>query len=82
MKRFAVLTAAAITAVSAISGAASAQGYATGDVARAELSRVAPTADVSALTNAEAVAVWHAVQDETSAFNAKQRAETMIRSYQ
>lgn len=77
MKRIALISAIAI---STIAGAASAQG--TGDNARAEILRIAPNANVEALSNAQAVAIWNNVQDETSAFTAKQRAEAMVRSYQ
>ncbi|MBN9890313.1 hypothetical protein [Salipiger abyssi] len=82
MKRFIALTAAAVTAASAFAGAASAQTYSTGDAARAALSRIAPESNVSALSNAEAVAVYQAVQDETGAGNTKAAAEALIRNYQ
>ena len=75
MKKLIVLTAAAVTA---FAGVASAQGYKTGDFARAALEKIAPNADVSALSNAEAVAVFQAVQSENSAGNRAARAESMI----
>lgn len=79
MKKLIVLTAAAVTA---FAGVASAQGYNTGDFARAALERIAPEADASGLTNAEAVAIYNQMQDETGAGNAKSKAESLIRSYQ
>lgn len=82
MKRFITLTAAAVTTVAALTGAASAQSYNTGDNARAALERIAPNANVDALTNAQAVAAYQLVQDENSAANQKARAKAIISSYQ
>ncbi|APZ51897.1 hypothetical protein [Salipiger abyssi] len=82
MNRFIALTAAAVTAASAFAGAASAQTYSTGDAARAALTRIAPEANVSALSNAEAVAVYQAVQEENGAGNTKAAAEALIHNYQ
>jgi hypothetical protein len=79
MKNVALFTAAALAASTLFSGAASAQNaYNTGDFARAALEKIAPNADVSALSNAEAVAVFQAVQSENSAGNREARAESMI----
>ncbi|APX23298.1 MULTISPECIES: hypothetical protein [Salipiger] len=81
MKRFVVLTAAALTAASAIVGTASAQTANTGDYARSALERIAPNANIAALSNAEAVAVYQVVQTENGAANAKARAQAMIANY-
>lgn len=81
MNRIALIAAAAITATAALSGAASAQSYNTGDAARQALTQIAPSSDVSSLSNAEAVAVWQAVSDEGSASTAKFQAEALIRSF-
>lgn len=82
MKNVALITAAALTAATTFAGVASAQTFNTGDFARSALERIAPDADVAALSNAQAVAVYQVVQDETGAANQKARAEAMIRSYQ
>lgn len=82
MKRFITFTAAAITTVAALTGAASAQAYNTGDNARAALERLAPNANVAALTNAQAVAAYQLVQDEDSTADQKARAKAVINSYQ
>ena len=82
MKNAAFLTAAALAAATAFSGAASAQTFNTGDFARAALEKIAPEADVADLTNAQAVAVYQAVQDENTAANRAASAEAMIKSYQ
>ncbi|EAU46332.1 hypothetical protein [Salipiger bermudensis] len=82
MKRFITLTAAAITTVAALSGAASAQAYNTGDNARAALQRIAPTANVEALTNSQAIAVYQLVQDENSAADKKASVEAAVHNYQ
>lgn len=82
MKRFITLTAAAITTVAVLSGAASAQAYNTGDNARAALQHIAPNANVEALTNTQAVAVYQLVQDETSAANKKATVEAAVANYQ
>ena len=81
MNRFTIVAAAALTATAALTGAASAQAYNTGDHARAELSKLVPGANVAELTNAEAVAVLHAADDETGRTNAKETATTMIRDF-
>ncbi|EIE52133.1 hypothetical protein AL036_13070 [Salipiger aestuarii] len=81
MNRFAVLTAAALTATAALTGVASAQAYNTGDYARATLVKLVPSADVSGLTNAEAVAVLQAANAETGRTNAKETASSMIRDF-
>jgi Skp family chaperone for outer membrane proteins len=82
MKNAAFLTVAALAAAAAVSGAASAQTFNTGDFARAALEKIAPAADVAELTNAQAVAVYQAVQDENTAANRAASAEAMINSYQ
>lgn len=81
MNRITLLAAAAVTATAALAGAASAQTYNTGDFARQALSQVAPAADVSQLSNAEAVAVWQVVSDETSPARAKSTAKALIQSF-
>ncbi|MBU2960760.1 hypothetical protein KO516_08015 [Citreicella sp. C3M06] len=81
MTRIALIAAAALTATAALSGAASAQTNNTGDAACAALSRIAPNADVAALSNAEAVAAWQAASDEGSAATAKFQAEALIRNF-
>ncbi|WP_417742036.1 hypothetical protein [Salipiger sp.] len=82
MKNASFLTVAALAAATAYAGAASAQTFNTGDFARTALEKIAPTADVADLSNAQAVAVYQAVQDEASAANREASAEAMIKSYQ
>lgn len=81
MTRFATLAAAALTATAALTGAASAQAYNTGDQARAALSRIVPNADVSALSNAEAVATYQAASEASNPAEARENAASLIRAY-
>lgn len=81
MNRIALITAAAITATAALSGAASAQPNNTGDAARKALSHIVPNADIASLSNAEAIAAWQAASDEDSAAKAKFQAEALIRNF-
>jgi len=90
MKTFGTFVAASVIAAASLAGAASAgtfgetfiESFKTGDVARSALEKIAPGAGATDLSNAQAIAVYQAVQDESGSTNARARAEAMIGNYQ